>query len=700
MSEIQQNHPARAGRLVAVTGKLPALNAANRKRLSVFLVQNDTVLGQSQLNSNGAFQFHVAKHLHGEAGVFVVLGPKGLDAQSLASHTDLPRVALASAEREENGTLHVDFSAHKINDELIDRWWIWCREYTVSGTLETAAGCPVGAQVTVYNVTTGVGGLVKTAIETVSTDASGNFTFTFNWCSRICWWPCWPIWWYCWPWWWELDILAVLENIERQVLAKSPANAIVAQKAAAPLRQPAAADLMTGVGFAATRAASALQPDSERTALIASKFADQRIREIFPWWWWCCENPNLVFSATQGATVILDEDPNTSTRWCFASGQTVSLTGNNETIGACQPGPTSENCAFAWGSVGDMPGGILVGDITSGYANGSGACSNLAFAGTLNLNGVLSGTCAAFYQVLAGQWGGNGNPARGGTVPASSSALALPGKLVNWVSIWRQATLSVEVDAVVMGPFTYNGNSNLYATISERQAGVPASVEAQIGAFPTVAAPDFVIGWDAPDLVLTVPAAELIAPAGANGVTLTFNPFDSSGNQIIPFTAPYNFDVGPDLTLMVDTTPLTTASIGSVTVYNSDGAAALPTTASSKTCPAYQIVTATGYVLIETDVTDNNGHLCEYYIQTQYGRRIVCRGDSLGSRLRAGAVVVLRRPSRLRPTASAAGYGLPNTLPIATATLPPIPAWSFVGRRRHHLCPDLRRAAATTSSSG
>jgi hypothetical protein len=677
MNESQKYNPAHASRLVAVTGRLTEISASNRKRLSLFLVENTTVLSQSALSAAGTFQFHVAKHLAEASGVFVVLGPKGLDTASLASHADLPRVALASAARSENGIIHVDFSALKINDKLIDPWWIWCREYTVSGTLESAAGCPVGAQVTVSNVTFGDDGLVETPIETVSTDANGNFTFTFNWCSRICWWPCWPIWWRCWPWWWELDILAVIENLERQILATERANRVVAQSSAAPIRQPAAADLMTGVGFASSRAASALKPDSARTELIASKFANPRIREVFPYWWWCCENPNIVFSATQGSTVILSEDPNTSTRWCFPSGQNVTLIGNSETIGAC-PSQTGGNCAFAWSSVGDMPGGILVGDIVAGYANGSGACSNLAFAGSLNLNGVWSGDCAAYYQVLAGQWGGNGNPARGGTAPVTSSALSLPGQLVNWVSIWRDATKSVEVDPVIMGPFNFNGYSDLYVTVGQRQAGVPASIAAQIGAFPTVAAPDFVIGWDAPDLVLTVAAGDLIAPATANGVTLALNPFDNTGTPIAPFTAPMNFDLGPDLTLMVDTTPLKTASIGSVTVYNSDGSLAAQTAASSGTCPAYQITTASGYALISTNVTDSNGHLCEYFIQTQYGDGLYAPAIP-SDRDYAQAPSSFSAASTPPPYGVDSGYGLPNTLPAPTATIPSIPAWSFVG---------------------
>ena len=144
----------------------------------------------------------------------------------------------------------------------------------------STSGCPVGAEVSLYNVFSGVGGLVKTPIATVSTDSNGNFTATFNWCSwRFCWWPCAPIWWQCWPWWWELDILAVIENLEQR-LRKGPGGP-VEFSSVAPLRQPNAADLMTGVGFAAARPGMALQPDSGRTALISAKLSNPAIREIF-----------------------------------------------------------------------------------------------------------------------------------------------------------------------------------------------------------------------------------------------------------------------------------------------------------------------------------------------------------------------------------------------------------------------------------
>jgi len=465
--------------------------------------------------------------------------------------------------------------------------------------------------VTIYNVTCGVSGLTETPIVTVPTDASGNFTASFNWCSPLCWWPCWPLWWHCWPWWWELDILAVIENIERQLHAEASGVA----NPAAPLRQPNGADLMTGLGFVGSRNVAAVKPDPARTALIATKFADPRIVDRFPWRWWCCDNPNIVFSATQGTTVILNEDPNTETRWCFASGQTVALMGNAEALGACSTGTNPGPDAFAWTSVGsEPPDWVLVDDISMGYANGSPgtAASNAAFAGTLNLNGVISGANTAFYQVLAGQWAGNGNPARGGTAPSVYQPLAMP--LVNYVSIWRAATSTVETDAVVLGPCSFNGQDNLYMTLSQRQ-NAPASVVTQLGAFPTVTAPDFVIGWAAPDLILSVAAGNLVAGT-SGGVSLALNPFDISGN---PLPVP-PYDMGAPLTLMIDTTPLTTATIDSVAVFNSDGTSATVTSASSTECPAYQITTpGGGYVQLHVTVTDGEAHLYQYAIQTQYG---------------------------------------------------------------------------------
>ncbi len=83
---------------------------------------------------------------------------------------------------------------------------------------------------------------------------------------------------------------------------------------------------MRGQGFGIA-SSEAFAPDAERTQLIASKFSNARIRELFPWWWWCCDDPNIVFSVTQNGNVILNENPATSTRWCFEDGSSVSLVG-------------------------------------------------------------------------------------------------------------------------------------------------------------------------------------------------------------------------------------------------------------------------------------------------------------------------------------------------------------------------------------
>jgi hypothetical protein len=695
MKHHRRHSSSAAERFVNVTGKLPNLSSKNLNRLSVFLIKDNSVLSESPLGSHGTFQFHIAPDLANHSGVYAVLGPKGMDAQSLASHGDLPAVAITSAEKHDRGGIKLEFAGSEINDELIDRWWIWCREYTVSGTLLTSSGCPMGAEVTVYNVTSGVSGLIKTPLETVTTDSNGNFTFSFNWCSlRYCWWPCWPVWWRCWPWWWELDILAVIENLERGVLAKTGTGINVAPVNTAPLRQPVAADLMTGVGFAGSRAAEALQPDSARTSLIASKFANPGLRELFPWWWWCCENPNIVFSATQGTTVVLDEDPNTSTRWCFASGQSVSLTGNSQSIGACQI-QTGGPCGFSWSTVGSEPG-VLIDTISMGYAEGSEgeACSNLAFAGTLNLNGVFGGDCTAFYQVMAGEWGGGasglataGNPARGGTSPVTAEPLSVP--LYDWITIWGPSGFSQQ--QVLLGPCSFMGIDNLYISRSLRQ-NPPAGVTG-LPPFPTIAAGDL-WGWNAPDLVLAAPAADLTGASGAGGVTLSVKPYDVAGNTLPTGTQPYEF--GPDLTLMIDTTGLAQATIDwhpdvNVSgVYNADGTPAMQTTGSSNTCPAYQITGGSGYVLLHTTVIDSAANLGEYEIVVQYGN-----GTLPPLSIHPSDRDYAQAPSSFTaPTAPTravdAGYGLPDNLPMpAPMPAPPAPGsaystaapgnWTFAG---------------------
>jgi hypothetical protein len=243
----EKNSTPTQGSSTTVVGQLPKLSAENLKRLAVYLVRGTDVLLESAVSASGNFQFRLTGIVI-DPCIIIVLGPKGLDAQTLLAKTDLPRVSLetakaskgAMARESKSGVLTVDFSQANITDKLVEPWWIWCRAYTVSGTLQTANGCPIpGADVTVYNVTNGVFGLVKNPIETVTTDANGHWTATFNWCECFCCWPCWPIWWRCWPWWWEWDILAAIENIERQIALK-PAHGVATQLGGfAPLKRPA-----------------------------------------------------------------------------------------------------------------------------------------------------------------------------------------------------------------------------------------------------------------------------------------------------------------------------------------------------------------------------------------------------------------------------------------------------------------------------
>lgn len=684
---------------LTASGALTTLSDANRVRLSVFLVKGNDVLGEAPLSASGSFQLHISPELVRDPSVFAVLGPKGQDPLSLDASADLPRISLSQAARTEGGGIDLAFA--NVTDALIEPWWIWCQEYTISGSLETAAGCTVSANVTIYNVTTGTSGLVETPIAIVPTDGAGNFTATFLWCSRRCWWPCWPIWWDCWPWWWELDILEVIDNIEQR-LNSQPGVALRAPvRAQAPLRQPAGADLITGLGFASSRAGQVLQPDPARTALIKSKFSNVAIRELFPWWWWCCENPNIVFSATQGTVTVLDEDPNISTRWCFASGQTVSLTANAQAAGACPVAPPSGDNIFTWLSVGAEPGETLVSDISMGYANGALGSpeSNMAFTGTLVLNAGIAGATFAYYQVLAAPWVGTAptagagvpttgpNPARWTTASPGVYATLSTG-LSDTISVFRAATLTFDTNpyTVNLGPFNYNSQDNLYLTRQQAAipSAVPASVWSQLGGFPTTLNPGDQVFWDAPNEVIAVPAASLVS--GTGGVSLTIWAYDLTGALLTlpPFDA---------LTLMIDTDyQPTTAIIDGIKVYDSNGNQVQQSPITTTQCPGYQIPTPTGYVLLHVTVVDDPGHLCEYSIVTQYGQNTTV-SPTPSDRDYAQIPSSFTNPTPITPPVTPqpanevdAGYGTPNSSPNPppAAIVPPFPAaaaanWSFIG---------------------
>jgi hypothetical protein len=604
---------------VTVVGKLPTLSKTNLNRISAFLVQDQTLVTEAPVSAGGTFQFRLLPPIVFNPCWIVILGPRGLDVQTLLSRTELPRLSLASAASNlantrdaKGGTITLDFTKLDVSDKIIDLWWIWCRTYTVSGVLQSANGCPVpGAEVTVYNVRTGIIGPVKSPIETVTTDAQGKFTATFNWCECLCCWPCWPIWWHCWPWWWERDILAVLETIERQVPLPGPQVRSLLAASSAPLKRPAAADLMTGRGFA--RETAELKQDSARTALIASKFANPRIRELFPWWWWCCENPNLVFSATQIGNIVLEEDPATSTRWCFPSGQSVTLIANNNAISVCPPPPVCEG--FAWVSVGNP--GTLVTDIVNGYAKGTPGTdtADLAFNGFLNLYGGFSDPGIPFYQVWSGLWTGNENPARGGTAPGTAQTLALP--LSSTVVIYRNATNTFDYIPVALGPCSFMGINNLYMTTSQRM-NPPAGVTG-LGSTPTLNPGDFVVTWSNAGRIMAAPASALVSPQAGGGVSLWAVAYDAAGTELLLVN-------NNPLTLMIDTRDVSQAVINSLLAFDKNGNPVGLSGSSTTECPAYHIG-PDGYLLLHVTVTDNdpgptqsvNEHLLGYQIDTQFG---------------------------------------------------------------------------------
>jgi hypothetical protein len=356
-----------------------------------------------------------------------------------------------------------------------------------------------------------------------------------------------------------------------------------------------------GQGFGLNQ--SSFAPDPSLTALIKRKLENPRIRELFPWWWWCCDDPNIVFSAAQGGTIVLDENPAIDTRWCFADGSNVTLVGNSQSATLCPPKCPIES-GFVWTNVGV----IDVDDISQGYATvpawtaANADYQDLVFAdygGGMDLFGEFApGSNVSFYQVLVGQW--TGNPARGGTPPATSSPLL--ADLYVTAFLEDAAHNLIPSVSVKMGPFTQNGVTGLFATQQARAAG-------PIAGLPTIPIPPggSVIGWAEQGLMASTSSENLIS--GISGaVTLTVAGYDNAANPVA---------LAPDspLTLTIDNTPLTTDAI-SLTAFMADGTPAVLT--GTGQCPAYDVGPG-GYVQITTTVSDAMGHLFEYYVDAEYG---------------------------------------------------------------------------------
>ena len=595
-----------SSKTITVTGKLANLAEADARRLAVYILRCNDVLAKGLVQADGSYRLNLARaavSAQSAYGLELAVGPSGA-ADHLQRLSNVPKIALSRKELEKAENSFQIRESIEISEAVLKIWWLWCRWYCVSGTVNGPDGCEApGAQVTVYTVSHTAQGYSKVPRATVTTPADGTFTACFEWCTcGFCFpcWPCWPIWWACWPWWWERDILHVIETLEQQPLPSPGPVESFANSAA--LIRPDARDLARGRGFLVNREGS-LAPDAQRTALIKSKFADARIRAIFPWWWWCCDDPNIIFSVEQNGNVIVNENPAFDTRWCFEDGSSVTLVGNSETSTLCNPQCPPES-GFVWTNVGN----IDVSNISLGYAEPPGTSGtdyqDMAFAGTLDLYGQFAtGAGVSYYQVEAALW--SGDPARGGTAPAPGSGSPVGAAFSHTVYIYNHDGTFNSSASVQMGPFNQGGLINLYATPAARQAG---PTPPGLAPFPPIPAGGSVY-WDFQGLMLATNSSNLIGGALTGAVDLTVVGYDNALNPVT---------LTPDdpLTLTIDNTPVTTQHINSVTAFTAGGTN--PPLTETGDCPAYDIGPG-GYVQINLTVSDANGHLFEYYVDAEYG---------------------------------------------------------------------------------
>lgn len=603
-----------ATKKVGLVGVLPQLQAEDASRLAVYVVRGSEILAQGSVGAKGEFRVDVSRaaiQRDSCYGLEAVIGPAGMTEQ-LSQIPQLRRLpldhaALAKAE----STLQLAVDKLVISAANLAIWWRWCRWYCVSGTVIGPNGCPVpGARVTVNTVGHVAGGFSKTPRTTVSADENGFFTACFNWCTcgpcRFCW-PCWPHWWLCWPWWWELDILHILDSIDR-IPVKVPVGPgpVEGLRSSVALARPAVEDLVRGQAFASAHRGE-FAPDLARTQLIKRRLADPAVRALFPWWWWCCDNPNITFTVTQGGTTILDENPATETRWCFPDEGTVVLVGNAQTIAHCQGDPPPAS-GFAWTRVGIIP----VADIHAGYADSFGGTTDLAFGGTLDLYGGFAlGSGVSYYQVEAAQWAGD--PSRGGTAPLPGTGSPLAADLYNYLYVFDASANLVFNGWIKMGPFTSGGLSNLYATEAAR-AGAPTGTG--LDPLPAVPPGGFSL-WAYEGRKVYTSASQLIGGSDVGAVDLTLTGYNAgfAAVSLVPDTV---------LTLTIDNQALTTHAINGIQAFSSaPGAPKVPATLNGTgDCPAYDLG-AVGYVEIDMTVADANGHLFGYVLDAEWGHNNV-----------------------------------------------------------------------------
>ncbi len=579
---------------IPIAGEVGDISETDAARLSVVALRGNTVLATAQVRPDGSYLLNLPRAAVREESAFAL--QVAVLPSTAAAHPD--RVADAPRVTVEPGALEGEHPVRAprlaLNPALIDGWAIFWPEWCVSGTVTGPDGCPApAAEVTVYTVSWGPDGYTRIPRATVTTGVDGTFTLCFPWWYGLfpCW-PCAPFWWRCWPWWWEWDILHVIEALETR--AASSARPVA-------LFQPEGNALIRGQGFPAAAPAGLAGPDPDRTALIARKFANPALRALFPWWWWCCHEPSIIFGVTQNGTTILAEDPALNTRWCMASGQTVTLTGNSSTLTYCPGGPLPKS-GYVWTSVGVIPTTSID---SRGLAQDGGDNSDVGFAGTLWLYAAVARAAFDYYQVNGSVW--NAPEFRGGTRPPAATAPAtVPVVAPLWLPVWiyDPATQVTTAYSVQMGPFTANGHSGLYATPDARR-NLPAPPG--LAAFPPVP-PGGQVFWGYQGLVLIAQDVTLLGGIPFGAVDLTLCGFDHAFNPVA---------VTPDapLTLAIDSTPVT-ASVGAITAWVAPGEPALQT--GTGECPAYD-VGPSGFVEVPVTVQEGNGFLCQWELQAQFG---------------------------------------------------------------------------------
>jgi hypothetical protein len=607
-----------ASGIINIVGKVTKVSEVDAKRLSAFIILCERVLASVPIQADGTFRIALSRAdalAQSSYAITLAVGPS-----SAGNHLEhLPSVPKVTLKRADLEKAEKEFRATEISiaDDVLKLWWRWCYWYCVSGRVLGPDGCAApGAEVTVYSVTHTESGYRKIPRATVTTSANGTFTACFEWCTcSFCFpcWPCWPIWWSCWPWWWEWDILRVIEAIEKQPPIPGP-GPVERITGAGTMIRPDTRSLVRGQGFGiADREAFA--PDAQRTELIASKFSDARIRELFPWWWWCCDDPNIVFSVTQNNHLIVNENPATSTRWCFEEGGSVTLVGNSATGTICNRHCPPES-GFAWTNVGDY---VEVADIKDGYATPSGSAatdtSDMPFAGQLFLYGQFAAsTTVAYYQVNAGQW--VGNPVRGGTRPTVGSGAPIGEPLDHVFYIYNADGTFNSSHTVRMGPFTHGGLVNLYATPAARQNGPTPPT---LLPFPAVPPGGFVV-YDHQGLIAhTFDSSNLISGMPIGAVDLAVVGYDAAFVEVLTPHFPPPGPPDAPLTLMIDNSGLTAARINSIAAFKSDGTPVM--SMSTGPCPAFDIGPG-GYVQIGVTVTDNSGHLFGYNLTANHGSSV------------------------------------------------------------------------------